>query len=574
MSSLFTHSSCTASYRLQAGDLLTLTTPVVDEGVTLFRRTLYLKVPLDQLCCAVNLAPESRLQLNFEPVTVDVTRTNDAWVKTWTTQDDHVDIELTYPAPILRLCSHLYGKVAVHRMDGEAVSEQATVTADSGQNFSEPVTAPAFRVLLSERHSGRYMVEVADKITEKHAQGHASGTKQKVAGETLSEDQEQVRKEVLVQSALDAVVLQGQPANPRLRLLNAGGSETLWQQIEAGLHPEAVSLDFQGEAFAELLAPALKRVFEQWSDSDDEVPLPLPTFDDAVVLPLLVENDAPCRVTVAQTNLNFSLEAELVVEPVKHQFTGGRSEIRRISLELPSGTPQALTFDGSLDLPQPAWQSLPPAIGAGTGLTGISLSKGDQVGVPLKIEQPLKLSGIAVGWYGLAEDTKLKVAVSRDGGDRPAAKPLAEGTLTDTGDVPEWLHFRLDETALQPGLYWISLRLLAGSGIWLGQPVATAQHIRQESAGQAEYRQTVPLQPYLHPLTSDASATAVSDPLQIKLNGTPLTYTTASDNSISISGTLAEIPAALQTQSSWAFETVSGQLLYLTIKSIRVRYTR
>ena len=75
---------------------------------------------------------------------------------------------------------------------------------------------------------------------------------------TLSEDQEQVRKEVLVQSALDAVVLQGQPANPRLRLLNAGGSETLWQQIEAGLHPEAVSLDFQGEAFAELLAPALR----------------------------------------------------------------------------------------------------------------------------------------------------------------------------------------------------------------------------------------------------------------------------------------------------------------------------
>ncbi|MEJ2200578.1 MAG: hypothetical protein P8X63_06145 [Desulfuromonadaceae bacterium] len=564
MSGLFTHNACTEQHRLQAGDTLALTSPSEVDGVKLFQRTLYLQIPLDNRCRAVQLAPQSQLKLRFAPTTIEVNGSNDDWMQTWVANNERVEVELTYPAPILRLRSQLYGKIAVHRVDGEAVSEQPTVTANAGQLLPEPLLATAFQVVLSNPIADKHARAVADKIAQRHAgksSSRATALKPETAPSTSNSVLQQIHEELLVQSGLSSIQLLGQPANPRLRLLNSDRSEELWQWLEAAPQTETVIFPSPEEELCKLLAPALKRALEQ-----DE------GKSDFLVLPLLMENDAPCLVTVEAASITFLLETELINEAVDFHFAGNRTETLRTSLDLPSGTPQSLAFAGNLSLTPPSWLTTPPPLAPGSERTGISLAKGDMVGVSLNIEQPLKLSGLAVAWYNLAEETRLRLSICRDSDNRPAAKTLSDGNLTETVDRPQWLHFRLAETALQPGLYWIKLRLLEGNGIWLGQPLPSPQNLWQESRQQTEQCRTVPLQLYTFPLSSPLATeeTAVI-PLQAGLHGTPLPHATTDTNHIA--GELKEIPPALQALAAWDFEITSGQSLNLTLKSIRLSYT-
>ncbi len=562
MPGLYTHADCTEQHRLEAGTELHLTSPVEDDGVTLFRRTLYLQLALDDRSSGIGLSPDSQLQLRFEPTTVNITRTDNAWVKTWDAQGERIDVELSYPAPILRLQSQLYGRVAVYRVDGEAVSEQATVTANAGQVFPEPLVAPVFQVELLEPHAADYAVAVAEMLQEMHSQAHKSLSAMASAdapAHAPRDDVAQLEREVFLQSGLSSIALQGQPTNPRLRLLNEDSSEGLWQWLQAGVHTDSLTFPQQGETLLELLAPALGRAFEQRAADSG-----------SILLPLLIESDAPCRLVVEQANLAFLLETELIPEPVTYNFDGSREETQVLPLEPPAGVPHSLYFEASLDLTQAAWETTPPDISVDIELTGISLAKGDRVAVPFKVDQPVKLSGLAIAWYGLAENSDLEIAISEDSGNRPAAKARAEGTLSTPGNTPEWLHFRCNETALQPGLYWIGLRPLEGGGIWLGQACSPAQLAWRSNGNQLAHNEPLPLQPHIFPLTSAADETAASAPIQISLNGTNLTYSPPADNQIV--GNWASLASTLQTLPQWNFAITSGQSLIFTIKSILLRY--
>jgi hypothetical protein len=562
MPGLYTHADCTEQHRLEAGTELHLTSPIEDDGVTLFRRTLYLQLALDDRSSGIGLSPESQLQLRFEPTTVNVNRGDSAWVKTWDAQGERIDVELNYPAPILSLQSQLYGEVRLYRVDGEAVSAQPTVTANAGQLFPEPLVAPAFQVELLEPHAADYAVAVAEMLQAMHSQAHQSLSAMATIDAPASaprDDVAQLEREVFLQSGLSSIALQGQATNPRLRLLNEDSSEGLWQWLEAGVHTDSVTFPHQGESLVELLAPALGRAFEQRTADSN-----------AILFPLLIESDAPCHVVVEQANLTFLLEAELIPEPLTYNFDGSREETQVLPLEPTAGVPHSLYFEASLDLTQAAWATTPAGISVDTELTGISLAKGDWVAVPFKVGQPVKLSGLAIAWYGLAENSDLEITISEDSGNRPAAKARAEGTLSTSGNSPEWLQFRLDETALQPGLYWIGLRPLEGGGIWLGQSCSPAELAWRSNGNQPAHNEPLPLQLYIHPLTNAADETAASAPIQISLNGTTLTYSPPADNQI-VSDWVS-IPSALQALPAWNFTLTSGQSLIFTIKSILLRY--
>ena len=537
MPGLYTHKACGEQHRVKSGTVLDLSNPVNADGVTLFRRRLYLQMPMDERCSAISLSPESQLQLRFEPRTIEVTHTDTGWVKTWDAHDKRIDIELTYPAPILCLRSGLYEKVAVHRVDGEAVSEQATVTARSGHAFPEPLVARLFQVVLSHRLSGKYQPPMGERKGKKRTQSAPSD--------------------------LSEIELQGQAINPRLRLLNAEAAETLWQWMEAGVHTSHVPFESQGEALCTLLAPALKRAFTQYEKIDEPK-------DHSIVLPLLIESDAPCRVILAQATLSLLLEAESLHEPLTYTFDGSRTETKRHPIAAPPGVPHSLCIDGTLNAPQPPWQNTPPPMVSGTDLTGIRLSKGDQLGVPITIDQPLKLSGLALGWYNLADTTDLKISISQDSGGRPAAKALAEGSLSPRDTTPQCLHCRLDETPLQPGLYWIKLRLLEGSGIWLGHPSSSAQNIWQAGEGLPDHIESIPLTLHTVPLSSASKQAETSAAFQIGINGVEISHNIPADNTLT--GALKNMPPTLQSQPSWDFEITSSQSLDITIKSIRIRY--
>jgi hypothetical protein len=563
MPGLFTHADCSEAHRLTAGSVLPLTSPTLENGVNLFRRTLYLRFDLDPRCSSITLSPQSQLELRFEPTTVNVSRSDQAWVKRWQGLGPRIDVELSYPAPILRLHSQLYDRIAVYRVDGEAVSEQATVTANAGQTLAEPLVAPHFQVELSEPNADKYAHALAERVQD--AQMQSPQTLSAMATDpgmqpSFQEDLQQLQEELFAQSALGSIVLQGQPVNPRLRLLNADATEGLWQWLEPGAHSETIGFPEAGEGgLAELLAPALQRAFEQAAENDD-----------SILLPLLIESDAPCRLVVEQAQIGCLLETELVPEAITYRLDGTSTESRTLALVPPAGLPHSLYFEAGLDLLQPLWASTPPALQPGD-LTGVSLSKGDQLAVPLRITQPLQLSALALAWYGLADLCELALSLSADGGQRPAAKPLVQVALTQTQQNPLWLQFQVAEIDLQPGPYWLGLRLRQGSGIWLGQPLDPPQPAWYTKGSLPVYCESLPLQLYSGLLSSLGDADTAPQPIQLHLNANELGFASPSDNQIV--GAWTDLPAALQALPEWQFTLSSAHALIFTLKTVRLRYS-
>ena len=90
MSGLYRQPNCSAASRLQAGQTLSLETPAVVEGVTLFRQCLYLRVPVAAGSRRALLDPDSRLGLRFAPSVVAVERGDSAWIAHWQEETDRV----------------------------------------------------------------------------------------------------------------------------------------------------------------------------------------------------------------------------------------------------------------------------------------------------------------------------------------------------------------------------------------------------------------------------------------------------------------------------------------------------
>ena len=259
----------------------------------------------------------------------------------------------------------------------------------------------------------------------------------------------------------------------------------------------------------------------------------------------------------------------LAGRPVTYTLDGNSTATRVLALAPPPGLPYSLRFEAGLDLLQPPWVSTPPALDAGD-LTGVSLAKGDQLAIPFQIAQPLKLSGLALAWYGLTDVCELALSLSEDGGQQPAAKPLLQINLTQTQASPLWLHFQSAETALQPGPYWLGLRLLQGSGIWLGQPLDPPQPVWYTKGSLSAYCEPLPLQLYSHPLCSVVDPSTAPLPIQLRLNESELGFASPTDNQIV--GDWTDLPGAFQVLPEWRFTLNSAQALVFTLKSVRLRY--
>ena len=83
MANVFTHPDCAPGHLVPAGLSLNLTTPLEVDGVTLFRATVYVRMPLDERCERVLAGRASKLQVRFVPTTVQVARRRIRRVKKW-----------------------------------------------------------------------------------------------------------------------------------------------------------------------------------------------------------------------------------------------------------------------------------------------------------------------------------------------------------------------------------------------------------------------------------------------------------------------------------------------------------
>lgn len=548
MSVLFDSPAGGSAQRVQAGQVLDLTAPVLADGVTVFRRTLYLRIALDGACDRVTL-DTAALALRFEPCTVQVSRGNDDWVRRWQANFGTVDVELSYPATITRADSTLYGKVALHRVDGKAVSDDATATGSTGAALPEPFSAAAFQARLTGEKPGLRVAEKNKVIAQKHV-AHKTLSAAAVGVQMLDQSQlamQDADRIVELVNGLSTLYLAGTPGSPRLTLRSADGSEVLWQWIQAG--PQENAVDFAPATLAQDLQPALERALALI----DGAGTPRPA---ALVLPLEVVSDSPCRVRVQQANVTALLERPLLAESITLRFSGVAREQQLLALG-PQANARKLELVGHFS--HDAGASAP---GAAPEPVGVFLTAGSSVLLTVPITRPLRCSGVALGWHPLGARTALTLRLDRPGDAAFAPVTVRVETMrTESGT----LYARWPAVDLQGGLHALRLTVDEGSGVFAAVPdIAAAPMVVTDDAGSRGPR----LAPDLVLLDADAAG---QFPADIALNGTALVATAESGDSLR--ALLDPVPTTLAQAAEWTLQASSAVPLVLQIETARVSYT-
>lgn len=552
MSVLFHSPAGGSAQRVQAGQVLDLTAPVLADGVTVFRRTLYLRIALDGACDRVTL-DTAALALRFEPCTVQVSRGNDDWVRRWQGSVGTVDVELSYPAPITRVDSALYATVALHRVDGEAVSDDATATGATGAALPEPFSAGAFQARLTGEKPGLRVAEKHKVIAQKHA-AHKTLSAAAVGVQMLDQSQLAMRdadRIVELVNGLSALRLAGTPGSPRLTLRSADGSEVLWQWIQAG--QQAGAVDFAPATLAQDVQPALERALALADEAAKTSGTPRPA---ALVLPLDVASDSPCRVRVQQADVTALLERPLLAESITLRFSGVARERQLLALGPQPGA-RKLQLVGHFS--HDAGASAP---GAAPEPVGVFLTAGSSVLLTVPITRPLRCTGVAFGWHPLGARSVLTLRLDRPGDAALAPVTVRVETMrTEAGT----LHARWPAVDLQGGLHALRVAVDEGGGVFVATPdTAAAPMVVTDDAGSRGLR----LAPDLALLDADAAG---QFPVDIALNGTALVATAEPGGSLR--ALLDPVPTTLAQAAEWTLQASSAVPLVLQIETARAGYT-
>jgi len=276
--------------------------------------------------------------------------------------------------------------------------------------------------------------------------------------------------EAIYAGTLDAIRVQGQPTSPRLRLLSHGSVESLWQWLE---YPGVQTATRNVSVTAELLQPALDRAFALREPGQTQL-----------VLPLNIESDAPCNVSLSAQQFRFVREANVLPngEPVVLRFSGQRQETQSFTLQAPAVEGQQLLLTLSVAQGEQAFPSQPLPALENLPRSGFRLQAGDHLAAPLDLATGQFIRGFALPWWPLEAEGRLGLSVFADQGGTPGGNALASAELRYSGELryseetPRWLMFTWDEVMLQPGHYWLQLAVEDGGGLWLADNGACKVH--------------------------------------------------------------------------------------------------
>lgn len=543
MSALFHGPAGGDAQRVQAGQVLDLGAPAVVDGVTVFQRTLYLRIPLDAACDRLSLSAGSVLRLRFEPCAVTVRAGDAAWVKRWAGLGAKVQVELAYPAPLTRIDSDLYGRAALHRLDGAAVSAEATVSGATGASLPAPFVGAAFEVRLDGERVGQRQRFRSEGIAFQQA-GHRSLSAAAVGAleaQRLVEGVSSVDAAVELLRGLTRLSLAGTPGSPRLTLRSADRAEVLWQWIEPGAQSGAV--EFSPTDLAGDWQAALERALAVIDQGGAARP-------DVLLLPLDIASDGPCQVRVLEAAVMPLLERPLLPAPTTLRFGGTGQECHGVGLEPEARAHSVVVLGRSGVAPGAA-----VAPGDAVAPLGAYLASGSSALVAVDLDQPLRCTAAALGWIPFGGRTVLTVQL--EASDRP--RPLATADVDSDSAVAGTLYSRWPALDLQAAAYRLRVVVREGCGVLVAVPSATSCLSVVDAGDTRE----LPLRPQVTLLDAAESPLAA----EIFLNGAAVAVT--GDASGNFHGSVAGPP----TGDSWTLSARSSVPITLTVESVRVSYT-
>ncbi|MGB3201784.1 MAG: hypothetical protein WBA99_12835, partial [Nodosilinea sp.] len=381
-----------------------------------FRRMWPLALPAGQ--GRLKVAPGTQIQAEFLPLTFDALASGAVVTASRSNQGGGVRVTLALPLRLHRVTvTGGVGTITVHRVDGDAIAEQATTQATSGGTIQ-----------LSQAFTDRQFVL-------------------KQNGGSLTTDQ------------IAQLWFISYPTTPRLGVLDEQGSLVpLWQapgQLTASSAQGQLTLttaDFQ---------PLERRL----------------TGPSPPTLKLVAESDAPCQIQITSASLSYRRvyqgftplggTAKQVL-----RFQGHDLRPQSVALSLPPQVQTAsIQLSVSLRGAQPATASLATATQAPpTQRQGVELWPQQWGALPFTPTAATRYSGITLGLLLLRSQTTLTVDLRTDEGGLPGLSLSRTSQTVQGAGQPQWVTLQLPAAAVvysQP--YWLLVGVSEPT-LWLTHP--------------------------------------------------------------------------------------------------------
>lgn len=457
-----------------------------------YRRVLYLAITTDPLADTIVL-DNPALTFNFDAARLTTRQYSAFLAEPWSWRENRVVAKFRRPWRVEQVLTSQSGFVHLFRVDGDAMADEATTSAYSGESFDPEFIGVQFAMdfLAAVKPPRGFTAQVGrdGAIGVGVQRSRAAGAQ--VAGpaipELLQVDPAQVGTELIgVQGFhhVSGIVLRSYPTTPRVslpvdlaaddNLLTGVGDvplDLLW--LQAGENHSTVLAEL-GARLEQVLIPKLTDAYPALAQQDAPV-----------WVPVVLESDTPCLCALGEISLPYRQVINRFQDRSKKailKFDGQRLTPQLLPLTVPPGNVTRLGF--KLDVANRdrlSCGSGPAAAGAHCGLL---VSEDYWYGVLVTPPTAGFYGAVALLLSPLSATAELTLAlVAGDGAVSGAALVSASAPVARNGSR-QWLRIAFPEQRLDQTSYWLTLKATGGRVVWLGSPgTATVQRMDQRVAG-------------------------------------------------------------------------------------------
>lgn len=459
--------------------------PVINEGVPLFRTSLWLPLPEACRTASALSLDGSTLQASFRPAEFTLDTDDVRWFSVAEDSDNQrTRLEMVWPAPIVRIDTPVAGSTltfGLHRADGEAISAEPAQRGTTGIALDPPwIGSPLVVKFDSIILPGAVLMGTAQNTRSRtlHVGSRATGAQGSTAiVHEMTDAQLAMAQQIAALQRHSALVprvrIAARPTSPRLRLVlegdeHNGGDRLLWQAMLPGEHAGPVALPDGG--IADEWAAALEQVLAVCQR--DPLPEVLPR------LRLDIESDAPCMVGLSNVALILQADHTLLAEPLRLDFDGMQHASHALELAPThgGGSPLQLSLKGRLRAAETPAAGKLPTSGGPDGRAGLLVEEDQRVSGERHLDAPATLAGLSFDWHALSERLAGVVRVLPANARRGTPALVEQAFDFDTAhpagtaSQPQRLAVRWPALDLQAQALRIELSVTEGRGLWLAEP--------------------------------------------------------------------------------------------------------
>lgn len=472
---LYRSLSTSSSQKLEVGDTIKINTEIVKDSSTFYRTIIYLSIPKDDI--ATNLAFKSSIfKGSFSKDLLTIPKFSSHLNEPWKIQEGKVLVNLKRPWHIHRINTVNTNTIDLFRIDGEAIADEATVEATTGQDINPEFVSNNFAMIITSSITTTSSFSIVSEGTDEITLKSGSLSEETFGGGDISFDTKNtssdksigdLTSEAIIGGMLgiNSVVLNSYPTSPRFYLptdINEqnptadSALDSLWQ--EAGELRTTAESDV-GSLIKEALSNKLPDLIKHGT-----------LVDNHWFVPIIIESDTPCQWTLDQFDLSVNYVIDKFSdESDKHQikFDGVSLEPQPLPLTIPTGTiiEASIKIDigNQENISNPADTDLPHRN------VGLTVDETHWVATKIAPDRAGFYNAASLLISLLTPEAKLSVSLL-DGNTDVFSKPLVETTVTLTQDKQKnWYTIRFNEIRLDAVPYWLVLKVPSGKIIWLGE---------------------------------------------------------------------------------------------------------